>query len=273
MAVNRVFKKIARGMPGLDTKLMQAGLKDTPANFIKKTIITASYLTVGLVFSVSLVLSKTELGPMPAIISAPFLVIMAFFYFLKFPDVKILRIEKEIDGEIVYAGRFLIIELESGIPAYESFRHVAHNYPTIGKYFQSIIEDIDFGTSMDDAINRAIELTPSKNFRRMLWQILNSMNTGADVAKSLNAVVEQIVREQKVELNEYGRKLNPLAMFYMILAVVLPSIGITMFVVFVSFIGVELNMTSLLLIAGFMGFVQFLFYNIVKGSRPASQLE
>ena len=273
MAKNRFFKKIADSMPGLETKLMQAGMKDNPPTFVKKTFLTAIYLTIGLTIVAGIVLSKTSARVKPAILFSPILAIMMFFYFLKLPDVRVLRVEKDIDGEIVYAGRFLIIELESGIPSYESFKHVAHNYPYIGKHFQNIIQDIDLGTPMDEAINRAIELSPSKNFRRVLWQILNSFNTGADVAKALNSVVEQIVREQKVELNEYGRKLNPLAMFYMILAVVLPSIGITMFVVFVSFIGIELNMTTLLLIAGFMGFVQFLFYNIVKGSRPASQVE
>ena len=129
------------------------------------------------------------------------------------------------------------------------------------------------GTTIDDALNRAVELTPSNNFRRVLWQIINSMTTGADIATSLNAVMEQIVREQRIELNEYGRKLNPLAMFYMITAVILPSIGITMFVIFVSFLSIKLSLTTLLIIACFMGVVQFLFYTVVKSSRPASQFE
>jgi pilus assembly protein TadC len=99
------------------------------------------------------------------------------------------------------------------------------------------------------------------------------MTTGADIATSLNAVIEQIVREQRIELNEYGRKLNPLAMFYMIVAVILPSIGVTMFVILVSFLSIKLTFSTLLMIACLVGFIQFLFYTVVKSSRPASQFE
>ncbi|MBW2967858.1 type II secretion system F family protein, partial [Candidatus Woesearchaeota archaeon] len=196
-----------------------------------------------------------------------------FMYFLKLPSVWIFRVERELDKEIVYAGRFLLIELESGIPIYDAFRQVAVNYPTIGKYFQNIIEDIDLGTAVEDALNNAIEMSPSHNFRRMLWQIINSMTTGANIATSLGSVLEQITREQKVQLTEYGRKLNPLAMFYMIIAVILPSIGVTMFVILISFLSIQLSLSTLLLISAFMGFVQFMFYTVIKSSRPPMQVE
>jgi len=267
------FKSIAGKLPGLSMKLQQAGMPDTEEEFVKKTFMSAFYMTTGIVIALAVLLSKANVGVVFPVIVFPVLFLMMFMYFVKFPDVKILRIQREIDREIVYAGRFLIIELESGIPIYDAFKHVADNYPIIGKYFRNIVDDIDMGTTIDDALNRAVELTPSNNFRRVLWQIINSMTTGADIATSLNAVMEQIVREQRIELNEYGRKLNPLAMFYMITAVILPSIGITMFVIFVSFLSIKLSLTTLLIIACFMGVVQFLFYTVVKSSRPASQFE
>jgi hypothetical protein len=62
-------------------------------------------------------------------------------------------------------------------------------------------------------------------------------------------------------------------MFYMIVAVILPSIGITMFVILVSFLSITLTFPVLLIIAGLMGLVQFMFYTVVKGSRPAGQFE
>lgn len=267
------LKRIAGRIPGLGLKLQQAGMPDTPVEFIRKTVFSAFYMTTGIVVVLAVLFAKAESSILFPLLIFPVLFIMMFLYFVKFPDVKILKIQREIDREIVYAGRFLVIELESGIPIYDAFRHVSENYPIIGKYFQNIVEDIDMGTTIDDALNRAIEITPSKNFRRMLWQVVNSMTTGADIATSLDSVMEQIVREQRIELNEYGRKLNPLAMFYMIAAVILPSIGITMFVIFVSFLSIKLTLTSLLIIACFMGVIQFLFFTVVKSSRPASQFE
>ena len=180
----------------LSLKLQQAGLADTETNFIKKTVFSAFYMTTGIIIALAVLLSKANVSIVVPAVIFPILFFMMFFYFLKFPDVKIMKIQREIDREIVYAGRFLIIELESGIPVYDAFNHVANNYPVIGKYFRNIVEDIDMGTTIDDALNRAVELTPSQNFRRILWQIINSMTTGADIATSLNSVMEQIVREQ-----------------------------------------------------------------------------
>jgi flagellar protein FlaJ len=273
MAMDLLYKNIANKIPNLSLKLMQAGMADTEVEFVRKTVFTAFYITTGVLVSLALLLSKIDVSVVFIIFISPFFFIMMFFYFLKFPDMRIMRIERDINKEIVYAGRFLVIELESGIPIYEAFKHVAKNYPVIGKYFNNIIHDMDMGTTIDVALNKAVELTPSQNFRRVLWQIINSMTTGADVSRSLNSVIEQVVREQRIELSEYGRKLNPLAMFYMIVAVILPSIGVTMFVILVSFLSIKLSLSTLLIIAGLMGFVQFMFYTVVKSSRPAGQFE
>ena len=147
--------------------------------------------------------------------------------------------------------------------------NVSKNYEVIGRYFKEITDKIDFGTSMEDALNEAVEFIPSDDFRKVLWQMINSIRTGSDVAKSLYSVMEQITKEQITEVNKYGKKLNPLAMFYMIVAVILPSLGMTMMIILSSFIHFELSLTVLLLLAGFLGFVQFMFIAMVKFSRPA----
>jgi hypothetical protein len=152
---------------------MQAGMADTEVEFVRKTVFTAFYITTGVLVSLALLLSKIDVSVVFIIFISPFFFIMMFFYFLKFPDMRIMRIERDINKEIVYAGRFLVIELESGIPIYEAFKHVAKNYPVIGKYFNNIIHDMDMGTTIDVALNKAVELTPSQNFRRVLWQIID----------------------------------------------------------------------------------------------------
>ncbi|MBI4738188.1 type II secretion system F family protein [Candidatus Woesearchaeota archaeon] len=181
----------------------------------------------------------------------------------------LLRMQREIDREIVFAGRFLVVELQSGIPLYDAFVNIAKNYPSTGKYFIEIVHQVDLGTSLDDALNEAVELTPSPNFRKFLWQIVNSLKTGSDITTSLTAVIEQIQREQIIEVKRYGRKLNPLAMFYMIIAVIAPTLGTVMLVVLSSFISLEIDLAALLVIAVVLGFVQFMFLALIRSSRPA----
>ena len=139
----------------------------------------------------------------------------------------------------------------------------------IGKYFKEITDKVNLGTSMEDALNEAVEFIPSTDFRRILWQIINSLKTGSNISNSLTTVLEQIVREQQIEVTKYGRKLNPLAMFYMIIAVILPSLGITILIILSSFIQFQLSLTILIIIASLLGFMQFMFLSIIKISRPA----
>jgi flagellar protein FlaJ len=202
----------------------------------------------------------------------PIMFVVTFLYFMQMPEYKIRLKEKNIDREIVYACRFLIIELDSGVPLYNAMTNVAKSYKTVGRAFRDIIENIDLGSTIEDAIEDAITLTPSQDFRKVLWQILNSLKTGAEVSSALNAVVDQITREQIIKVSEYGRRLNPIAMFYMMIAVILPSLGITMLIVLSSFLAFELTLTILIVIAMALGFIQFMFIAMIRTSRPAVEM-
>ena len=147
--------------------------------------------------------------------------------------------------------------------------NVVKSYKEIGKVFAEITNNIDLGTPIEDALNDAIEYTPSYDFRRMMWQIINALRTGSDVSESLKSVIEQITREQIIEIKAYAKKLNPLAMFYMIIAVILPSLGITMLIVMSSFISVQLSLPILISIVVLLGLMQFMFFVIIRSSRPA----
>ena len=267
--LNSIFQRIAKAFPGLKMKLKQAGMDDKSEDFIKKTFVSAFYMTTGLVVSLFLVLAKLDVLKGVLFFIVPIVFMVMFFYMIRLPDVKISKKEKEISKEIVFAGRFLIIELESGVPLYNAMINVSKNYDVIGKYFKEMTDKVDLGTSMEDALNEAVEFVPSDDFRKILWQIINSIRTGSNVAKSLYSAMEQITKDQITEVNKYGKKLNPLAMFYMIVAVILPSLGITMLIILSSFIQFELSLTILLALAGFLGFVQFMFIAMVKFSRPA----
>ncbi len=264
-----LFQRVSKSFPNLRLKLKQAGMDDKPDLFIKKTFVTSFYMTTGVVVSLFLVLAKLDVLKGVIFLIIPVIFVVMLFYLMRLPDAKISRKEREISKEIVFAGRFIIIELESGVPLYNAMVNVSKNYEIIGKYFKEITDKVDLGTSIEDALNEAVEFIPSNDFRKILWQIINSIRTGSNVAKALYSVMEQITKDQITEVNRYGKKLNPLAMFYMIVAVILPSLGMTMLIILSSFIQFELSLTILIALAGFLGFVQFMFISLVKFSRPA----
>jgi len=261
------FKILAMKMPDLKLKLAQARLPDDPEHYVKKTFSTALFLSFGL-----LIIAFTFIKKPGIILFFPIIFVFAFFYFLRYIDVKIEKMKRRINQEVIFAGRFLIIELESGVPLYNAFINLSKNYEVIGVFFDEIVEKVNLGTTMEEALNEAISTTPSPELRKLMWQVLNSMRTGADVANSLNSVIDQIVRQQQIAVKEYGRKLNPLAMFYMMIAVIVPSLGTTVLIVLSTFIGFQLSLPFLLAIAGMVGFIQLMFFGIIKSSRPPMEI-
>jgi archaeal flagellar protein FlaJ len=261
------FKTVARSMPELKLKLLQARVDQDPEAYLKRTFKTALFLSVSLVI-IAFAIMKSPI----VIVAFPILFLFSFFYFLRFVDVKMQKMSRSIGQEIIFAGRFMIIELESGVTLYDTFLNLTKNYEVLGSFCAEVVEQINLGTTMEDALNDAINRSPSPELRKILWQILNSMKTGADVADSLNAVIDQIVRQQQIDVKEYGRKLNPMAMFYMMMAVIVPSLGTMMLIVLATFMGFSMPLSILLIISGFIGFVQFMFYAMIKSQRPPMEL-
>ena len=254
---------LASWMPNLAIKLRTARIPDKPEYYIKKTLMTAGFLSIALMFIVFGFVQSWH--ALLVVLLFP----VFFLYFLHYADIRIIQLGREVDQELTFAGRFIIIEAEAGVPLHMTFTNVARSYDFVGRYFQEVVDKVELGTSMEQAINDVIEYVPSEQLRKMFWQILNSLRTGSEIADSLKVAIDQIVREQRIEVVEYGRKLNPLAMFYMMIAVIFPSLGATMLIVMATFVG--FNMSLMVLLIGAFGiiFIQFMFLAAIKSQRPA----
>jgi hypothetical protein len=97
------------------------------------------------------------------------------------------------------------------------------------------------------------------------------MKEGAQINSVISQVITSLTREQVIQIEKYGGQLSPLAMFYMIVAVIMPALGITFLVVLASFIGVEENVVKFILWGLLVGvvFFQLMFTGIIKSKRPS----
>ncbi|AJF62249.1 MAG: Type II secretion system protein [archaeon GW2011_AR20] len=258
---------LAKKFPYLKIGLMQADINQTPEQFIKKSLITSLIVSITLTLASIMVFSRLEVSLLIPLLLFPVIYIAVFFFFMHSPTAKSNKVVREIDREIVYAGRFLLIELSAGIPLFDSIRNVSYAYPTIGRYFKKIVDKVETGMPIEQAINEVIEITPSDNFRKVLFQILNSMKTGGDVSKALESITEQISKEQLIKIKEYGKKLNPMVLFYLLIAVILPSLGVTILSLMSTFTGLTLSLSNLIGINFAIGVLQFSFLSIIGNLR------
>jgi pilus assembly protein TadC len=270
--VHPIFHKLARKFPELYVTLQQADVRIEPAQFLRNSLISALGAAIAASISLFFFLSSFNKPLWLILFLGPLIYALAFFNLISLPRVKVIKLKKEIDKDIIFAGKFLIIEIGSGVPIYQALKNVSVDYDCIGTYFKKIVDDIDIGTGVEEAITKAIIINPSESFQKVMWQIVNSIQTGADITLSMSAVLEQISRKQLIEVERYGKKLNPLAMFYLMIAVIFPSLGMVMVVVMVSFVDLKLTLSTLLGIAAGITFMQYMFYSVITSVRPAVDL-
>ena len=188
-----------------------------------------------------------------------------------YPDAYLKKRQRELDRDIVFAGRHLVIALRSGMPLFDSIVGVSSGHGEVSKEFNSIVERVTIGTPLSQAIREVAQNNPSKSFVRLTMQINNALSSGADVASSMDAVLDQISKEQMIDLKEYGQKLTPMVMFFMIFGIIMPSLGVAFAIILFSLIsGGKVGITSsvLVLVFALIAVVQFLFLAMVENSRP-----
>jgi flagellar protein FlaJ len=140
------------------------------------------------------------------------------------------------------------------------------------KYFREIVDDINTGTPIEDALENAMEFNASSKLKRILWQLLGAIKTGAEVTQSLRSILAAITAEQIIEIKEYGRKLNSFMMFYLVMAVVAPSLGLTMIVILSSFLELAIDRSIFFVMLFFLVVVQTAFVVVIRASRPMVNL-
>ena len=262
-----MFEIIAKRFPHLKNDLAQAGMNVDSKEYIKKAVIFSIIVTFVLLFVGFLVLSKLEANLIILLFLFPVLIFIIFGMFINSPRTKIKKKVNEIEREIVYAGRFLMIELGSDMPLYDAIINISKSFRYVGKYFKDIIDKAEIGKPLDVAINEVIESSPSESFRKLLWQVMNSLKTGADISVALGSVVEQISKEQVIKINTYNKKLNTFVVMYLLLGIIVPSLGIAMGSLLSTFMGFSLDFKSLIGVLIGILFLQIMFLSIIHKSR------
>ena len=102
-----------------------------------------------------------------------------------------------------------------------------------------------------------------------MWQLVNALRAGSDVSSALEAISEDIQMEKESKIKAYAQELNMWGLIYMLAAVVLPSMGVTLLVILSSFLGSEFIGEGLFYgILVFLIIFQVFFIQFVKNKRP-----
>ncbi|MBR9692568.1 hypothetical protein GOV07_01410 [Candidatus Woesearchaeota archaeon] len=262
------FDGLARKDPELKRKLMMAKIEKEPEEYIRTMFMSALWMALAIGLAYFLFSGAFGLNPFGAIIAFIGAFYLVYKLSIRSVDVKIRKIAKDIDREVLFAGRFLLVKLHAGRPLIVALTEASKSYGVANKYFKEIVHDIDLGTPLEEALEKASRYSPSEKFRRILFQITNALRIGVDVTNYLEALLEEISNEQLIEIQRYGKKLNGLTMFYMLFSIVIPSLGITLFITIVSMVSANFDLSFFLFLAFCILMLEFFFITVFKSIRP-----
>lgn len=271
---NNFISFLANLFPELKKKLLTAHLPYSPYEFTQRSFVISIMISITFsllyfMFADKVLFAEDKVKVLlTTLILFIVVLFISFIFMMNTVTVYIKRRQIEIDKEVLFAGRYLLVKMESGVPFFNALIDASRSYGVSGKYFKEIVDDINLGNPIEKALDRAVKYSASEKFKMILWQLTNSLKTGIDTTGSLKGILDEITREQVIEIKRYGKKLNSLAMFYMLAGVIVPSLGMALFIVLSSFIEFELKMIHLYFVIFLLGFIQFMFLSIFRTIRP-----
>lgn len=267
-----VGARIAKAFPYLELELRQAGIEDVEAEeygaimlFMLLFYFIAGTLIVGLL--------TYKLAPEHMLLLSPsiggFLAFMVFIQVSMYPKMRTRKKIRDIEQNLIYALRTMLIEIKSGVSLFDAMQTVAvGEYGGVSREIKQTINEINIGTPEEAALQELAMNNPSTFFRRAIWQVVNGLKAGTDVGILLKTLIETLSKEQTIQIRRYGSALRMLSLMYMMLGVIIPALGLAFMIVLGSF--PQMNVTELLFWAmlAMLIVAQFMFLGILKAKRP-----
>ncbi|MCX6816024.1 MAG: type II secretion system F family protein [Candidatus Aenigmarchaeota archaeon] len=267
-----IVEPILKLFPNLDMELEQADFDLSDRDYISITVFSGLFMFLLTYFSFFLITSRVI--EMQKSLSMSFFLgmvffLVTFFYIKSYPKLIIKKRMLDLERNMPYALRHMYVQVTSGVPVFDAIVSVSDgNYGAVSTEFRRAIKAINTGISVEKALDNIALRNPSQYFRRSIWQVANGIKTGSDIGGILRNIIDYISSEQKIAIRRYGSQLNPMTLVYMMIAVIIPSLGITFLMVLSSFSNIPISETMFWGILIFLAFFQFMFLGIIKSKRP-----
>lgn len=263
---------LASFFPFMGAKLRMAELDIDAREYLAMCFVASSslFLFIFSFFSVAILISgKGSL--LVSLVIALLFALFVFFQEIMFPQVIINRRVKAIEKNLLAAVQDMIIQLSSGIPLFKIMANIAaSNYGEISKEFQNAVKEINAGKSQITVLEDMAATNPSIYFRRTIWQLVTGMKSGSDLGDVIKEVTSSLAEGQLIQVQKYGSQLNPLAMFYMLVVIIAPALGMTFLIILSSFISLSEGSIKIVFWGFYAAvcFFQIMFMGIIKSKRP-----
>jgi len=276
MMISHKFLGIAENLqvmfPHLDLRLRQADIDMEPRQYLAIALFTGFFF-FAITFIPILIISYTSAdilkGFLVSLLSSGFLGVLIVFYISVYPSLLIKKKVADLEKNLLFSLKHLLIQVRAGVSVFDGIVSVSmENYGLVSKQFELVVKKVNGGTPIEEALEDLALENPSVYFRRSIRQLSNGIKVGSDLGNVIESIIYTVEEEQKIAIRQYGAQLNPMTLAYMMVAVIIPSLGVTFLIVLSAFMGTDISEMMLWGILGFTGLFQFMFLGFIKSRRP-----
>jgi flagellar protein FlaJ len=269
--------RLKRFFPELKQELNAAEIKMEDYEYLAISIVNILFyyfLFFGLLFVLSY---QIQLKPLLDALKQTFLYCLGIgllisFALVRYPSIMAGKRAEQINKNLIFALRDVLMQISSGISLYNSFVNVSKaGYGLVSEEFEKVAKAINTGTPVDEALKIMAVSTKSDYLKRITWQIISTIKAGSSLKGALRAVVKELTREQKSMIRDYAHELNLWSLIYMLFAVAVPTIGAVMLVILSSFAGMGINNNLFIGFIVLCFLVQYVLIGFIKARRPVVQ--
>ncbi|MEM3556127.1 MAG: type II secretion system F family protein [Candidatus Micrarchaeia archaeon] len=203
-----------------------------------------------------------------------FLVFLVFFaFFMYYPRVLARKIVEDVDRDLVYALKDLLLQISSGVPLFDAMVNISKSgYGAVSREFRRTVQEINAGEMQETALEKMAMRTESEFLRRTIRQMLTAFKSGASLQAALKSVIKNLQQYQYSQIKSYTYELNLWVLLFIIIAVAVPSLGITLLVILSTFGGISVTEGFILSLIVFCILCEFALIEFIKSRRPVTQM-
>ncbi len=268
-----IASHLSKSFPSLKAELIRADFKVDEKEYIAMSILSTLFFFI--LFSLFLSFALSFFNVKNYFVVGPAVTLFfTFFIFVQqmiYPKLIAKRRVGNVERNLLPALQSILVQINSGVPLFDILINVSKaDYGQISAEFARAVKEINAGKPQLDALDELAVRNPSIFFRRAIWQIVNGMKSGADIADVVKDSISSLSEEQLVQIQAYGGQLNPLAMFYMLIAVIVPALSVTFIIVISSFVAASESAVKIIFwgLYGAVVFFQIIFLGLIKSRRP-----
>jgi flagellar protein FlaJ len=195
--------------------------------------------------------------------------ILATLFFWRYPKILVNKMMEEVDRDLIFALKDISFQMASGVSLFDALYTVSRSgYGLVSIEFEYVVKDIAAGVAEDEALTRMTNRTESQYIKKTMWQLVSILRSGSSIQSAIGSIVDSLNQYQNEKIGQYINEMNLWVLVFLIVGVVVPSLGATILIILSSLGGVGIKETAFILLLIVCFAFEYVLIQYLKVRRP-----